>query len=65
MTPSYFSILAIYCFYRFGTVKNSGVMVFFKQTRIPPFAKMWTQMSELYPDSMVNTTEEGKQTFYL
>ena len=44
---------------KFGTVMNSGVEGFFKNTRIPAFAEMWTLMDEIFPDSMVNTTEQG------
>ena len=43
----------------FGTVSNSGVEMFFKNTKVEPFAKMWTQMSEIFPDAMVNSTEAG------
>ncbi|XP_014768777.1 glutamate receptor ionotropic, kainate 2 [Octopus bimaculoides] len=44
---------------KYGTVKNSGVMAFFKNTKIETFAKMWVQMAELDPESMVSTTTEG------
>ncbi|CAG5131286.1 unnamed protein product, partial [Candidula unifasciata] len=44
---------------KYGTVKDSGVMSFFKNTNIEHFAKMWSQMSELEPDSMVDNTTEG------
>ena len=44
---------------KYGTVHNSGVASFFNRTKILPYAKMWTQMSEIQPDSMMNTTEEG------
>ena len=44
---------------KFGTVRNSGVETFFKNTKIPAFRDMWTHMTELFPDAMVNTTQEG------
>lgn len=44
---------------KYGTVKNSGVQAFFEHTKIEPFTKMWAQMSEVTPDSMVRSTEEG------
>ena len=44
---------------KFGTVKNSGVETFFKNTKIPAFRDMWTHMTELFPDAMVNSTQEG------
>ena len=45
----------------FGTVRNSGVEMFFKNTNIEPFRKMWTQMSssDIFPGAMVDSTEEG------
>lgn len=46
---------------KYGTVRNSGVMSFFKNSQVEPFRKMWTTMSELFPDAMVNSTEEGLQ----
>ena len=45
----------------YGTVKDSGIEAFFKQTTIEHFAKMWAQMSEITPSSMVESTEEGFQ----
>ncbi|KAL3878980.1 hypothetical protein ACJMK2_031302, partial [Sinanodonta woodiana] len=44
---------------KYGTVRHSGIMSFFKNTNIEHFSKMWSQMSEIDPDSMVSTTEEG------
>ena len=44
---------------KYGTVQDSGVMSFFKNTNIEHFAKMWAQMSEIEPDSMVKDTDEG------
>ena len=44
---------------KFGTVRNSGVETFFKNTKITAFRDMWTHMTELFPDAMVNTTQEG------
>ena len=44
---------------KFGTVRNSGVETFFNKTKIPAFRDMWTHMTELFPDAMVNTTQEG------
>lgn len=44
---------------KYGTVKDSGVMTFFKNSNIEHFAKMWSQMSEIDPDSMVDNTTEG------
>ncbi|CAG5127476.1 unnamed protein product [Candidula unifasciata] len=44
---------------KYGTVKDSGIMSFFKNTNIEHFAKMWSQMSEIDPDSMVDNTTEG------
>ncbi|XP_061165234.1 glutamate receptor 2-like isoform X1 [Saccostrea echinata] len=44
---------------KYGTVKSSGIMFFFKNTNIEHFAKMWAQMSEVDPSSMVDDTEEG------
>ncbi|XP_025087345.1 glutamate receptor ionotropic, kainate 3-like isoform X1 [Pomacea canaliculata] len=44
---------------KYGTVKSSGVMSFFKNTKIEHFAKMWAQMSEIEPDSMVDNTSVG------
>lgn len=44
---------------KYGTVKSSGVMAFFKNTKIETFAKMWVQMSELDPSTMVSTTAQG------
>ncbi|XP_070198237.1 glutamate receptor ionotropic, kainate 3-like isoform X2 [Littorina saxatilis] len=46
---------------KYGTVKSSGVMGFFKNTNIEHFAKMWAQMSEIEPDSMVDNTTQGFQ----
>ncbi|XP_064608487.1 glutamate receptor 2-like [Liolophura sinensis] len=43
----------------YGTVKDSGVMSFFKNTNVEHFAKMWAKMSEVDPDSMVSSTAEG------
>ena len=44
---------------KYGTVRNSGIMSFFQRTQIEPFTKMWTQMSEIMPDVLVNSTEDG------
>ncbi|KAH3833472.1 hypothetical protein DPMN_106782 [Dreissena polymorpha] len=44
---------------KYGTVKSSGISGFFKNTDIEHFSKMWAQMSEIQPSSMVDTTEEG------
>lgn len=45
---------------RFGTVRNSGVEGFFKNTRIAAFQEMWTMMNEVFgTEAMVNTTEDG------
>ncbi|XP_052281545.1 glutamate receptor 4-like isoform X2 [Dreissena polymorpha] len=44
---------------KYGTVKSSGISGFFKNTDIEHFSKMWAQMSEIEPSSMVETTEEG------
>ncbi len=44
---------------KYGTVRNSGVQTFFKSTKLDPYQKMWTHMSGVMPDSMVNNTEEG------
>ncbi|XP_059157771.1 glutamate receptor 3-like, partial [Physella acuta] len=44
---------------KYGTVKDSGIMSFFKNTNIEHFSKMWSQMSEIDPDSMVENTLEG------
>ena len=44
---------------KYGTVKSSGIMSFFKNTDIEHFSKMWAQMSEIEPSSMVADTEEG------
>ncbi|CAL1539084.1 unnamed protein product [Lymnaea stagnalis] len=44
---------------KYGTVKDSGIMSFFKNTNIEHFSKMWAQMSEIDPDSMVHNTTEG------
>ena len=44
---------------QYGTVRNSGVEMFFRNTKIEPFSNMWASMSELMPDSMVNNTAEG------
>ncbi|XP_055893399.1 glutamate receptor ionotropic, kainate 2-like isoform X1 [Biomphalaria glabrata] len=44
---------------KYGTVKDSGIMSFFKNTNIEHFAKMWAQMSEIEPGSMVDNTTEG------
>ncbi|KAL4230474.1 hypothetical protein ACF0H5_010856 [Mactra antiquata] len=44
---------------KFGTVKSSGIMTFFKNTDIEHFSKMWAQMSEIEPSSMVSSTDEG------
>ncbi|XP_078325983.1 glutamate receptor 1-like isoform X4 [Crassostrea virginica] len=46
---------------KYGTVKSSGIMFFFKNTNIEHFAKMWTQMSEVDPSSMVDDTDKGFQ----
>lgn len=51
--------LALQTKIKYGTVKSSGVMSFFKNTNIEHFAKMWAQMSELEPDSMVDNTTMG------
>ncbi|KAK3801143.1 hypothetical protein RRG08_006863 [Elysia crispata] len=39
---------------KYGTVKDTGVKNFFKNTQIDYFAKMWAQMSEVEPDTMVD-----------
>ena len=44
---------------QYGTVKSSGIMSFFKNTDIEHFSKMWAQMSEIEPSSLVSSTEEG------
>ncbi|XP_046553421.1 glutamate receptor ionotropic, kainate 2-like [Haliotis rubra] len=44
---------------KYGTVKNSGVTSFFANTNIDHFSKMWAQMSEIEPDSMVDNATEG------
>lgn len=44
---------------KYGTVQNSGIMQFFKNTKIEHFSKMWAQMSEIDPDSMVPNTTVG------
>ncbi|XP_053400246.1 glutamate receptor 1-like isoform X2 [Mercenaria mercenaria] len=44
---------------KYGTVQSSGIMSFFKNTDIEHFSKMWAQMSEIEPSSMVKSTEEG------
>jgi hypothetical protein len=44
---------------KYGTVQNSGIMQFFKNTKIEHFSKMWAQMSEIDPDSMVHNTSVG------
>jgi len=44
---------------KYGTVQNSGIMQFFKNTKIEHFSKMWAQMSEIDPDSMVQNTSVG------
>ncbi|XP_052795006.1 glutamate receptor 2-like isoform X2 [Mya arenaria] len=44
---------------KYGTVQSSGIMEFFKNTDIEHFSKMWAQMSEIEPSSMVANTEEG------
>ncbi|VDI04092.1 Hypothetical predicted protein, partial [Mytilus galloprovincialis] len=45
---------------RYGTVVDSGIMQFFKNTDIEHFAKMWAQMSEIDPqESMVANTSVG------
>ena len=46
---------------QYGTVKNSGVEMFFRNTKIEPFSNMWASMAELMPEGMVNNTEEGLQ----
>lgn len=47
---------------RYGTVIDSGIMQFFKNTDIEHFAKMWAQMSEIDPqESMVANTSVGFQ----
>ena len=37
----------------------SGVETFFTNTKIQSFINMRTHMTELFPDAMVNSTEEG------
>ncbi|KAH3833479.1 hypothetical protein DPMN_106789 [Dreissena polymorpha] len=44
---------------KYGTVKSSGTSGFLKNTDIEHFAKMWAQMSEIEPSSMVDTSEVG------
>ena len=44
---------------KYGTVQDSGIMAFFKNTDIEHFSKMWAQMSEVDPESLVADTEEG------
>ncbi|KAK6173287.1 hypothetical protein SNE40_016767 [Patella caerulea] len=44
---------------KYGTVADSGVMTFFKNTNIEHFSKMWAQMSEIEPDSLVQNTTVG------
>ena len=43
----------------YGTVRHSGIASFFNNTNITPYAKMWAQMSEITPENMVDSTEEG------
>ncbi len=44
---------------KFGTVRNSGVESFFKNTKIPAFHEMWNLMDEFFPDAMVSNTTVG------
>ncbi|XP_076446170.1 glutamate receptor ionotropic, kainate 3-like [Babylonia areolata] len=41
---------------KYGTVKSSGVVGFFKNTNNHYFGKMWNYMSEIEADSMVDNT---------
>ena len=45
----------------YGTVRDSGVANFLKNTKIDPFDRMWAQMSEIMPDAMVASSDEGIQ----
>lgn len=45
----------------YGTVQDSGVMSFFKNSKIEHFQKMWAQMSEIDPSSLVENTTVGFQ----
>lgn len=53
------SDLALQSKIKYGTVKSSGVMEFFKNSKIEHFAKMWAQMSEIDAESMVDNTSMG------
>ncbi|XP_064637937.1 glutamate receptor 1-like isoform X3 [Lineus longissimus] len=44
---------------RYGTVKDSGITNFLRHSKIEVFAKMWAQMEEFEPNSMVNNSKEG------
>ncbi|GFR57461.1 glutamate receptor 8 [Elysia marginata] len=44
---------------KYGTVKDTGVKNFFKNTQISYFAKMWAQMSEVEPHSMVDSEPDA------
>ncbi|XP_074650307.1 glutamate receptor 2-like [Tubulanus polymorphus] len=44
---------------RYGTVKNSRTADFFKKSNSEILRKMWIQMSQVYPDSMVENSNAG------
>ncbi|XP_064637818.1 glutamate receptor ionotropic, kainate 3-like isoform X3 [Lineus longissimus] len=46
---------------KYGTVKNSRAAEFFKNSKSEIYKKMWTQMSEVDPDSMVHSSKEGPE----
>ncbi len=46
---------------KYGTVRNSQVAAFFKNSRIHHYQQMWQVMSSVEPGSMVNSSELGFQ----
>jgi hypothetical protein len=44
---------------KYGTVKNSRAAEFFKNSKSEIYQKMWTQMNEVDPESMVHSSKEG------
>lgn len=44
---------------KYGTVRNSHVSVFFENSKIEQYQRMWTYMSKVESSSMVNKSEDG------
>ena len=46
---------------KYGTVLNTQVASFFRNSRLEHFQRMWTVMSTMEPSTMVNSSDQGLQ----